>query len=192
MASFFLLVAPLPASFRKQVIVFAQKTPFLGQVILTLKFTFFFIIILFVDSVNRVYRVQQEMHALHEAGSAGTGIINVDRSEIQARRFYAQRNMYLCGFTLFLSFILVQTYYLVLELADVKEKLAAVEGGKTSAAASEAAKAEVAKLKETIRKQDLDMEHLKKQAKGLSDEYNKVADELNEKSGVVPGDKKSD
>lgn len=33
--------------------------------------------------------------------------------EVQARKFYSQRNMYLCGFTLFLSLILNRTYMMV-------------------------------------------------------------------------------
>lgn len=158
----------------------------MSRVALTLKFTFFFILILFVDSVNRVYRVQQEIAQAHEGNGFGNGAgVAIDRSEVQARRFYAQRNMYLCGFTLFLSHILSQTYSLVLELADAREKVVA---NKSASDSTE----EVARLKEVIRKQDLDIEHLKKQAKGLSAEYEKVSDELNEKTGVTAGNKKSD
>lgn len=160
----------------------------MARVALTLKFTFFFILILFVDSVNRVYRVQQEISAAHESAAAGLpGGMGADRSEIQARRFYAQRNMYLCGFTLFLSHILSQTYTLVLELAEARER-AALTGGEKGVDQTK----EIKRLEEVIRKQELDITHLKKQAKGLSVEYEKVSDELNEKSGVVPGNKKSD
>lgn len=185
MGAFFALVAPLPDRFRKNIILFIKENPLFGQIGLALKFTFFFIFILFVDSVNRVYRVQQEFNLENTGNGVATGAVAFDRNEVQARRFYAQRNMYLCGFTLFLSLILLRVSGLVLELADAREALAAGAGTGGSST-------EVKKLKETIRKQDLDIEHLKKQSKGLSDEYYKVSDELNEKNGVLPGDKKND
>lgn len=187
MAGFLLLVAPLPTSFRKNIILFVKKAPIMPQIILTLRFTFFFITILFVDSVNRVYRVQQEIQAAHESGMPGQNL-NADRSEIQARRFYAQRNMYLCGFTLFLSYILSATYTLVLNLADAEEQLRATGKG----AGADADTAEVEELKETIRKQNVDLDALKRQYKGLTTEYDRVADDLNEKSGTLPGNKKTD
>ena len=46
-----------------------------------------------------------------------------ERMEVQARKFYSQRNMYLCGFTLFLSLILNRTYIMIL---DVLRKSAAL------------------------------------------------------------------
>ncbi|KAF5116665.1 hypothetical protein DV454_001518 [Geotrichum candidum] len=186
MVSFFLLVAPLPDKVRKSAILFLRNNPLVSKVALGLRFTFFFIFILFADSVNRVYRVQREF-APAEAGGHSAGMAaaaaGYDRNELQARRFYAQRNMYLCGFTLFLSLILLRTATLVFELADARE---ALKG--TNASDGDEVKA----LKETIRKQELDIEHLKKQSEGLSREYNKVSDELNEKSGVQPSDKKLD
>lgn len=51
-----------------------------------------------------------------------------DRSEVQARRFYSQRNMYLCGFTLFLTLILLRTYSLVTELLATKDKVDVLSG----------------------------------------------------------------
>ncbi|KAF5101424.1 hypothetical protein D0Z00_000903 [Geotrichum galactomycetum] len=186
MVSFFLLVAPLPDKLRKSAILFLRNNPLVSKVALGLRFTFFFIFILFADSVNRVYRVQREF-APGEPGSHGAGLAaaaaGYDRNELQARRFYAQRNMYLCGFTLFLSLILLRTATLVFELADAREALKSTNKNESG---------EVKTLKETIRKQELDIEHLKKQAEGLSREYNKVSDELNEKSGVQPSDKKLD
>lgn len=187
MAAFLLLVAPLPTQFRKKIILLFKDAPIMAQVFLTLRFTFFFILILFVDSVNRVYRVQQEIHAGQESGISGQNLLNSDRSEIQARRFYAQRNMYLCGFTLFLSYILSATYTLVLDLANAEEALKA--SGKSGAVTESK---EIKELKETIRKKDVDLDALKRQYKGLTTEYDRVADDLNEKSGVVPGNKKTD
>ena len=51
-----------------------------------------------------------------------------ERLEVQARKFYSQRNMYLCGFTLFLSLILNRTYMMILEVLRLEEKLKQFEG----------------------------------------------------------------
>lgn len=205
MAAFFLLVAPIPTSIRHKALLFLANNPVISQIKLGLKFTFFFILILFADSVNRVYRVQQEISAVHEAaggsgGAAASMMMGVDRNEVQVRKFYSQRNMYLCGFTLFLSHILVRTFALVLELTEAKEQLAdetiTASTAKLNVTSPSSSKKEdekeIAELKEIIRQKNLDIEHLKKQADGLSKEYYKISDELNEKAGVVPGVKKLD
>ena len=119
-------------------------------------------------------------------------MLGVDRHEIQVRRFYSQRNMYLCGFTLFLSHILYCTYNLVLELTEAREQLSkAAESGKGSSANVGDLNAEISELKEIIQQKDMDIEHLKKQSEGLSKEYFKISDELNEKSGFVAENKKT-
>jgi B-cell receptor-associated protein 31 len=59
---------------------------------------FGFVLLLFVDSCNRVWRVTEDSSA-----GPDTSVREAYRSDVQARKFYAQRNMYLCGFTLFLS-----------------------------------------------------------------------------------------
>jgi peptidoglycan hydrolase CwlO-like protein len=118
----------------------------------------------------------------------GANMIAVDRSEIQARKFYAQRNMYLCGFTLFLSLILNRTYVLVVDLLHAEDKLKALGASsnasvKADAIASES-KDEVSKLKKELEQKNKDIEALKKQAANLSAEYNRVSDELNAKEGI--------
>lgn len=192
MISFFILVFPLPNSARRKLLTFLSESPLIKSVQASLKFTFVGILILFIDSVNRVYRVQAELHAAHESVVGAVGAMS-DRSEIQARRFYAQRNMYLCGFTLFLSLILNRTYTLVLDLTIAKDKLTTT-GSKTSDDKSELkeAKQEIVRLRDLVQQKERDLAALKKQSEGLSKEYYKVSDELNEKSGVKTADKKLD
>lgn len=182
MASFFILVMPLPINLRLKMLNFVTNSSLAQSAQVSLRFTFFFILILFVDSVNRVYRVQQELVNASESTVSGA---MTDRSEIQARRFYAQRNMYLCGFTLFLSLILNRVYLLVLENVQLKQQT----DGKTGTVGDSA---EIAKLQKIIKQKDADIAALKKQSDGLSKEYYKVSDELNEKSGLTGGDKKLD
>lgn len=59
----------------------------------TNQIAFIFILILFVDSVNRVYRVQRELSESASAGPYGQAAMGGDRMEVQARKFYSQRNM---------------------------------------------------------------------------------------------------
>lgn len=197
MAAFFLLVAPLPTNVRRRALVFLSENAIMAQIQVGLKFTFFFILILFADSVNRVYRVQQEIAAAHEGtGPLSGNLLHGDRNEVQVRRFYSQRNMYLCGFTLFLSHILDRTYALVWELVEVRQQLSEKEA--EAAAASKKKKVDsldekddLETLRETIKQKELDIEQLKKQSDGLSKEYYKISDELNEKTGLAVSDMKS-
>ena len=103
--------------------------------------------------------------------------------EVQARKFYSQRNMYLCGFTLFLSLILNRTYTMILDTLRLEEKVKRYEGdpkasGKESQKLEQAGGAgEIAKLKNQLAQKDRDLETLKKQSQGLSNEYNKLGDQ---------------
>lgn len=76
-----------------------------------------------------MYRVQVELALATEQSQSGyvsqgpyttiilttvsRAVLGHERMEVQARKFYSQRNMYLCGFTLFLSLILNRTYLMV-------------------------------------------------------------------------------
>ena len=108
-----------------------------------------------------------------------------ERLEVQARKFYSQRNMYLCGFTLFLSLILNRTYTMILEVLRLEEKVKQYEGTDRKTKESEklavAGKpAEIARLKAELEKRDRDIETLKKQAEGLSREYNELCEKYGE------------
>ena len=103
--------------------------------------------------------------------------------EVQARKFYSQRNMYLCGFTLFLSLILNRTYVMILDVLRLEEKVKRYEGdpkakGKESEKLAQAGGAgEIGKLKNQLAQKDRDIETLKKQSEGLSKEYNNLGDQ---------------
>ena len=103
-------------------------------------------------------------------------IMGHERLEVQARKFYSQRNMYLCGFTLFLSLILNRTYIMILEVLRLEEKIKQYEGtDKNTKQAEKLAAAgepgEIARLKKALDKKDEDIATLKKQADSLNKEY---------------------
>ncbi|KAK4658522.1 Endoplasmic reticulum transmembrane protein 3 [Podospora pseudocomata] len=183
MALFMLLVVPLPFTMRRKLFTFISENPIVAKVQYWLKITFVFILILFIDSVNRVYRVQVELAAATEGnnGQSATAIMGHERLEVQARKFYSQRNMYLCGFTLFLSLILNRTYIMILETLRLEEKVKLYEGSeKNTKQAEKLAQAgdagEIARLKREIKLRDQDIATLKKQSEGLHREYDELAE----------------
>ena len=104
-----------------------------------------------------------------------------ERLEVQARKFYSQRNMYLCGFTLFLSLILNRTYVMILETLRLEQKLKSYEGTDKNTKQSEKLTqagegGEIAGLKRKLELKDKEIDALKRQAEGLSREYNELCE----------------
>ena len=83
--------------------------------------------------------------------------------------------MYLCGFTLFLTLILTRTYSLVSELVLTKDKLDSMKANGELSEGSDSS--EVAQLKKQLASKDQDLETLKEQAQGLSNDYESVSGE---------------
>jgi len=172
---------------------FISESPLVAKLQYGMKITFIFILILFIDSVNRVYRVQLELAESRE--QQGGAVLGHERMEVQARKFYSQRNMYLCGFTLFLSLILNRTYTMILDILRLEEKVKKYEGdpkasGKQSEKLANAGDlGEIGRLKKELAKKDRDIETLKKQSEGLSREYNDLSDKYGAKN-VDPTPKK--
>ncbi|KAF9181514.1 hypothetical protein BGZ51_005387 [Haplosporangium sp. Z 767] len=133
-------------------------------------------------SLNRVIKVEEissDTTHLHNPQSETT---------VAARRFYAQRNMYLTGFTLFLSLILNRTFFMILDLLKSEEKMEIVK----KQAAQQSKEYERVLASETTLKKELkelqaiveshepakqDLENLKKQASQQQKEYLRMADE---------------
>ncbi|KAK9379502.1 B-cell receptor-associated protein 31-like-domain-containing protein [Kockiozyma suomiensis] len=190
MVTFFVLVTPLPFNLRRRLFAFISESKIIEKTSYTLKIVFAFILILFIDSVNRVYRVHSDVSSSSDVSkllSQGS-----DRSEIQARKFYSQRNMYLCGFTLFLSLILNRTYVLVVEVFSAQDKIALLSrdntDSATSAAEVESKNEEIAQLRAELSRKTNDLDILKKQAEGLTKEYHSLGDKVN--SSTDAGSKK--
>ena len=114
-----------------------------------------------------------------------------ERMEVQARKFYSQRNMYLCGFTLFLSLILNRTYVMILETLRLEEKIKLYEGdpkakGRDADRLANAGSAgEIGKLKNQLAQKDRDMDTLKKQSEGLSREYSSLSDQVSQQNPEI-------
>ena len=105
-----------------------------------------------------------------------------ERLEVQARKFYSERNMYLCGFTLFLSLILNRTYVMIIEVMRLEDKVRDYEGTtkKDTKQSEKLAMAgepgEIARLRKELDAKTRDLDTLKKQSAGLHTSYDELAD----------------
>lgn len=71
MVVFGALIVPLPYSIKRKLFTFISESPLVAKLQYGIKITFIFILILFIDSCNRVYRVQLESSsAAAKQGSA--------------------------------------------------------------------------------------------------------------------------
>jgi len=173
-AVFLALIVPMPVSARQRLFRFLSENPVVAKIQYGLKITFIFILILFVDSVNRVYRVHMELAAAKsERGGAAESLGGLARSEVNARKFYSERNMYLCGFTLFLSLILNRTYVMILDELRLRDEIKTLKGGAKGGKDAP----EVALLKKQLESAKSDLATMKKQAENLQKEYNRLGDE---------------
>ncbi|TID24586.1 hypothetical protein CANINC_003058 [Pichia inconspicua] len=161
MILFSLISLPLPSKMRRPLLK-TLYIPFSSQQFqVVMKCVIVFIGIMFIDSVNRTFKVNNDLNPVNPiVDSIANGTIS--RSEIQSRRFYSQRNMYLCGFTLFLSLVLTRTYSMVFELLEVKEKIAKLEKDGGAVDSTE--------LKEKIATLEKEREILLQKSKALNEE----------------------
>lgn len=125
-AIFSVLSLPIPTRIRKPLTLLLLKPFRLPTVQVAIKCILGFILILFVDCINKVYNINSELNAgknpnAGSAATAGGTVLSQNRIEVISRKFLAQRNMYLTGITLFLTFVVVRTYSLVNELITMKD-----------------------------------------------------------------------
>ncbi|KAF9109402.1 hypothetical protein BGX27_007659 [Mortierella sp. AM989] len=183
MIVFIFLILPLPFKWRRGLLKFLAESPFMNSVQYVMKIVFIFVFILFVDSLNRVIKVEEIHDSSHHHGHGA-------ETNVAARRFYAQRNMYLTGFTLFLSLILNRTFFMILDLLKSEEKMEVIK--KQAAQQSKEyervlesesnLKKEIKDLTEIVASHEgskRDFENLQKQAKQQQQEYLRLADENN-------------
>ncbi|KAI7901393.1 B-cell receptor-associated protein 31-like-domain-containing protein [Cokeromyces recurvatus] len=173
MILFGLLVLPLPSRWRRAMLKFASTSPVMVKGLHLLK-------IIFGQRIDTEAEEDKQHH--HDYGY---------ETSVKAKKFYTQRNLYLTGFTLFLSLILERTSTLVLNLLQREEELKKAKNENLESTKDqqkliemeEEYKNKVANLTEQIKelkRQKLDYETLKKQADQQAKEYNRLADEFNQ------------
>jgi len=191
MLSFCLLVAPLPFAIKKRVFTFLSESYIVAKIVYGLKISFIFVAILFADAIQRMFRVTAEVDIMK---SGRQGIVQDYKSDtsMAARKFYAQRNVYLTGFCLFLSLVLTRTFYIILDLLHTQEEYAKLKASSDpNRVSSEEQSKEIANLNKQLEQSKRDNEILKKQASQNYAEYDRLATELDDLSGSK-SDKRKD
>lgn len=90
---------PLPFSMRRQLFHFLATSEIVAKINYAVRITFIFVAVLFIDAFQRMLKVHSEAAASPDHGLNDLRFEN----SYHAKKFYAQRNLYLTGFTLFLS-----------------------------------------------------------------------------------------
>ncbi|KAL5525383.1 YET3 [Sanghuangporus sanghuang] len=190
MATFIAIVVPLPHAVRKRVFTFLSESPVVGKIAYGLKIAFIFVGILFADAFQRMVRITAEVEAAKASGSGPSHDVRAE-TNFAARKFYAQRNAYLTGFTLFLSIVLTRTFYIMLDLIHAQEEYAKLkkisEGSGKSGEDVEELKKKLAAAEARSR----DFDTLKKQSEAQAREYDRLADDYNKATGSI-SDKRKD
>jgi len=191
MVTFCLLVAPLPYNVRRKLFRFLSENFIVAKIAYALKISFIFVAILFVDAVQRMFRITAESNVA-KSGQHGVGDVRIE-TNLAARKFYSQRNTYLTGFTLFLSLVLTRTFYIMLDLIHTQEQYAKLKKetasqSRGSGAQAEDASKEISELKKKVavlQAEERDFETLKKQASQQAAEFDRLATKYNEVTNGV-------
>lgn len=94
---------------RKPLMAWISRSRLVQQVLYFLRFAYGFILMLFVDAVRTAWRMEavaaSGLREFDASSGVGHASMPSERGSAmqQLKLFRAQRNMYLCGFTLFLS-----------------------------------------------------------------------------------------
>jgi len=188
MVAFVLLLMPMPLKLRRSIFTFIATSSMVAKLAYALKISFIFIGVLFVDAAQRMVRITAEM----ETTKLQQGVAKDLRLEpsFAARKFYAQRNTYLTGFSLFLSLVLSRTISILGDLVTVEDQLAALKAKTASSSKDQIQVDALKKRVAELEKAERDFETLKKQAKQQGLEYDRLTGDLQRLSGS--SDKRKD
>jgi len=187
MVAFCVFVAPLPFKVRRRLFRFLSENSVVAKIAYGLKIAFIFIAILFVDALQRMLRITTEVET---AKSSGQGIQDVRaETSVAARKFYAQRNVYLTGFCLFLSLVLARTFYIIQDLIHVQDEYAKLKTATANNSRNNVVANDQTKEIERLKK---DLESLKQQARSQAAEYDRLADQYNKETGQPVSNKRKD
>ncbi|KAJ3711104.1 endoplasmic reticulum protein [Lentinula guzmanii] len=178
MVTFTTLVIPFPFAVRKRVFTFLSESPIVAKIAYGIKISFIFVGILFFDALQRMFRITAESDmAKNNQQGMGVGDVRTETS-FAARKFYAQRNVYLTGFTLFLSLVLTRTFAISLDLIHSQEEYAKLKKASPSSGSD-------------VEKKAREYDSLKAKFDSQTKEYNQLADKYN-KVTTGKADKKKD
>lgn len=117
------LLLPLPYTLRRWLLSQITSGRVAAQLQYTLRVLFLLVAVLLLDALHRA-GVVASVRSASAVDSTGAGMLHShNHADMLMRRFYAQRNVYLCGFTLFLAFVLNRLVVVVAELVGLEGRL---------------------------------------------------------------------
>ncbi|KAI8087944.1 B-cell receptor-associated protein 31-like-domain-containing protein [Gilbertella persicaria] len=125
---FFLFLLPIPTRWQKPVFRWLATSPMVAHAQYVMRIVFVFIFVLFLDAVNTL-RAFYDVVSEEENGIPPAG--NTDfRAQVgqAAKKFYAQRNLYLTGFTILLLLILNKIKNMSLDYIQLEDQYIQLEG----------------------------------------------------------------
>ncbi|KAG2231139.1 hypothetical protein INT48_003347 [Thamnidium elegans] len=120
--TFFLFLLPIPTRWQKPVFRWLATSPSIAHAQYIMKVVFAFIFVLFLDAANTLKAFYEVVNAEEENPAAALGSTDF-RAQVgqAAKKFYAQRNLYLTGFTMLL--LLLEDELIELEGVTSKDPL---------------------------------------------------------------------
>ncbi|ORX67908.1 B-cell receptor-associated 31-like protein [Linderina pennispora] len=149
--TFLTLIIPFPNRWKRSVFTWASRSPVVKKIIYGVKIAFVFVFVLFCDAVVRLNKVRKDRSSHHIIDDHAL-------CQFKVQQFYAQRNTYLTGITMFLGLILVSTYALIGQMLETDNQVDSLRKEATTSKAKSG-------------------ETLKKQAQTTHDEYMRLSDE---------------
>ncbi|KAG2202760.1 B-cell receptor-associated protein 31-like-domain-containing protein [Mucor mucedo] len=127
--AFFLFLLPIPTRWQKPVFRWLATSPAVAHAQYIMKVVFAFIFVLFLDAVNTLKAFYEVVNA-EEDHTAPTMASTDFRAQVgqAAKKFYAQRNLYLTGFTMLLLLILNKIKNMSLDYIKLEDELIQLEG----------------------------------------------------------------
>ncbi|KAM9946842.1 hypothetical protein ACTFIT_000161 [Dictyostelium discoideum] len=148
------------------------------------------VIIVFCDSIVNSYNINKKLHTPELTGA------KFDRQNEYTRMFRYQRNSYICGFCLYLFFLIYRSQGIISQLSNVEASKTAIEKQtKNNLNTVETLLSENEKLKTEIKDlKKMEKEHkaMKSQAENTTKEYLKLQEEYNQLLGKKPKTQKKD
>ncbi|KAI3640266.1 hypothetical protein MIR68_001144 [Amoeboaphelidium protococcarum] len=115
-----LISLPMPVLWRKRLFEFCAKSTALAWLHYYLKIAFVFIFVLFLDSLRLAVGKDQSTNQFTPQNT-------VNEAQMYMKLFRAQRNMYLTGFTLFMSLLLNRTFAMIGEAVKYQTQIEALK-----------------------------------------------------------------
>ncbi|KAI8975312.1 B-cell receptor-associated protein 31-like-domain-containing protein [Mycotypha africana] len=126
---FFLFLLPIPTRWQKPVFRWLATSPIIAHTHYAMKVVFAFIFVLFLDAANTL-RAFYEVVTPNDTTSVPVAGNSDLRAEVgqAAKKFYAQRNLYLTGFTILLLLILNKIKSMAMDYIRLEDQLIELEG----------------------------------------------------------------